>query len=245
LIRTLPILYCFSDARLPVALFTAFVQASLLATFDATVPTETERLFGFNSIQSGLLFIALDLPYVVLSPIAGWAVDKYGTKPAAVLGFGYLVPTLILLRFPSHRLMSRTSNIVLFGALLVLNGIGLAIIGCPGIVEASAVVQKFDKAYPGLFGPNGPYAQLYSFNSLCFSLGLTVGPFLGGSLRTKIGYANMNIVVAGVCGVTALMSFMYIGGKPRFTTLRGNMWNKQKDSDHAEVSTPSSWSASS
>jgi MFS family permease len=197
-------------------LFTAFIQAALLATFDATIPTESEKLFGFNAIKSGLLFIALDLPYLLLGPIAGWAVDKYGTKPAAVIGFAYLVPTLILLRIPSQQLLSRTPNIVLYCALLAFNGVGLAIIGSPSIVEASAVVQGFHKANPGLFGPNGPYAQLYSFNSLMFSMGLTVGPFLGGGLRNKIGYANMNLVVAGICGLTAMLSFFYIGGEPRW-----------------------------
>ena len=50
------------------------------------------NFFGFDSLHAGLLFIALDVPYLLLGPVAGWAVDKYGTKPAAVLGFGYLGP---------------------------------------------------------------------------------------------------------------------------------------------------------
>lgn len=223
LIRTLPILYCLSDPRLLVALLLAFVQAALLATFDATIPTEAVSLFDFDSLQAGLLFIALDIPYLILGPVAGWAVDKYGTKPAAVLGFAYLVPTLILLRLPSEHLTpDRHSNIILYSALLALNGIGLAIIGSPSIVEASDIVQKYDKANPGLFGDNGPYAQLYGFNSLVFSAGLTVGPILSGSLRDSIGYADMNIVVAAVAGVTAVLSFFFIGGRRPSILRRSN-----------------------
>jgi hypothetical protein len=78
LVRSLPILYCLSDPRLLTTLFVAFVQATLLATFDATIPTEAEALFGFSSLEAGLLFIALDVPYLLLGPIAGWAVEKYG-----------------------------------------------------------------------------------------------------------------------------------------------------------------------
>ncbi|EXJ81010.1 hypothetical protein A1O3_07298 [Capronia epimyces CBS 606.96] len=218
LIRTLPILACLSDPRLLVALLLAFVQAFLLATFDATIPTEAQTLFAFDSLQAGLLFIALDVPYLLLGPLAGWAVDRYGTKPASMFGFGYLVPALILLRLPTdHVTPGRTENIVLYCGLLALNGVGLAVIGSPSIVEASDVVRKYDQANPGLFGENGPYAQLYGFNSLVFSAGLSIGPVVSGALRDSVGYANMNNVVAALSALTALLSLLYVGGRPKWT----------------------------
>jgi MFS family permease len=221
LVMNLPILYCLSDPRLLVALFLAFVQATLLATFDATIPLEAEGLFRFDSLKSGLLFIALDIPYLILGPVAGWAVDRYGTKPAAVLGFGYLVPTLVLLRLPAEDLVKQEAhNIVLYCAILALNGIGMAIIGSPSIVEASSVVQKYDKANPSFFGANGPYAQLYGFNSLVFSAGLTVGPILSGTLRDTIGYGNMNAVLASIALVTSVLSLVYVGGRPKILSAK-------------------------
>lgn len=210
-IRSLPILYCLSNPRLLTALLLAFVQATLLATFDATVPTLAEQLFGFDSLKAGLLFIALVLPYLVLGPVAGWAVDRYGAKPAAVIGFGYLVPVLVLLRLV--RAGGRT-QIIIYCALLALCGLGMAVIGSPSIVEASYVVQMYDKANPDFFGKQGPYAQLYGINSMVFSLGLTVGPLVSGSLKDAVGYGNMNVVVAALCLVTAILSFIYVGGKP-------------------------------
>lgn len=226
IVRALPILICFRSPRLIVGLSLAFVQASLLAVFDATIPTEAQSLFSFTSLQAGLLFVALDIPYLVLGPVAGWAVDRYGTKPAAVVGFGFLVPVLILLRLPSDRLLSGTSNIVLYCALLALNGVGLAIIGSPSIVETSDVVQKFSKANPGFFGVNGPYAQLYGFNSLFFCAGLTVGPVVAGALRDGVGYGNMNLVFAVVAAVTATISFFVVGGKPREIFHRYLPWKR-------------------
>ena len=215
-VQTFPLLYCFSNPRLPLALLLAFNQATLVSTFDATIPTEAEELFGFNSLKAGLLFIALDIPYLILGPIGGWFTDKYGTKPAAVLGFGYLVPVLILLRLPTEHLVKNPSqNLILYCAMLALNGVGLAWIGAPSIVEASDVVQKYDKANPDFFGKNGPYAQLYGFNSLIFSLGLTVGPIVSGALRDSIGYGNMNLVIAILSAITATLSFVYVGGKPK------------------------------
>lgn len=215
-IRNLPILYCLKDPRLLVALLLAFVQASLLGSYDATIPTEASDLLGFNSLKAGLLFIALDIPYLVLGPVAGWSVDKYGTKSAAVIGFAYLVPVLILLRLPSeHIISSDKGTTILWCAMLSLNGIGIAIIGSPSIVEASDVVQKYDKANPDVFGENGPYAQLYGFNSIFFSAGLAIGPVLSGKLRETIGYGDSNLVLAVVAGITAVLSFVFIGGRPK------------------------------
>lgn len=212
-IRFFPLLYCLSDPRLLVALLLAFVQATLLSTFDATVPTIATSYFGFDSLSSGLLFIALVLPYLVLGPVAGWAVDRYGTKPASVLGFGYLVPVLVLLRLTAQ---GGTSEVVKYCALLALCGVGLAVISSPSIVEASTVVEMYEKANPGFFGANGPYAQLYGINSMVFSAGLTLGPLVAGGLKDTIGYGNMNAVIAVLCGLTATLSFVFVGGKPRW-----------------------------
>ncbi len=213
-LRTLPILICFRDPRLVVALVMAFVQAALLALFDATIPTEATDLFGFSSLKAGLLFIAIDVPYLILGPLAGWAVDRFGTKPAAAIGFAYLVPTLVLLRLPSERPPDSSNKVILYSSLLALNGGGLAIIGSAGIVEASDVVRRYDAANPGLFGANGPYAQLYGFNSVFFSLGLTVGPLAAGALRDSVGYGNMNLVFAVMSGVTSVLAFSITGGRP-------------------------------
>ncbi|KAI0423782.1 major facilitator superfamily domain-containing protein [Xylaria sp. FL1042] len=220
LVRALPILICFKSPRLLVALCLAFVQASLLAVYDATIPTEAQALFNFSPLKAGLIFIALNVPYLFLGPVAGWAVDRYGTKKAAVLGFGWMVPVLILLRLPSDELLPKSQNIVLFCALLALNGVGLAVIGSPSVVEASNVVQKYDKANPGFFGENGPYAQLYGFNSLFYCSGLAIGPVVAGYLNGSIGYGNMNLTFAILSAITSALSYFIIGGKPSLLSRR-------------------------
>ena len=216
-VRFFPLLYCLSDPRLLTALLLALVQAILLSTFDATIPTVATSYFGFDSLSSGLLFIALVLPYLLLGPVAGWTVDRYGTKPAAVLGFGYLVPALILLRLTSP---GGDGEVVKYCALLALCGLGLAVIGSPSIVEASSVVGMYEKANPDFFGANGPYAQLYGINSMVFSAGLTLGPLASGALKDSIGYGDMNVVIAMLCAVTAALSFVFVGGKPKLLKRR-------------------------
>lgn len=47
-----------------------------------------------------------------------------------------------------------------------------------------------------------------------FSAGSTADPLTSGWLKDAIGYGNMNIVVAALCLTSALLSFVYIGGRP-------------------------------
>ncbi|KUI66758.1 putative MFS-type transporter C18.02 [Cytospora mali] len=213
LARKITILPCLADPRLITAFLVAFIQALLLGNFDATVPTTAQELFGFDSLKSGLLFLPFGAMDMTIGPLAGWFVDKYGTKPGAVLGYTYLVPVLILLRLPHQ---GGKDQVLLYGGLLALCGVGIAFVGAPSLVEAGIVVQKYYEANPDFFGEQGPYAQLYGLNSMVFNMGLIVGPTLAGGLKQRLGYGNMNLVLAMISLATAVLCFVWLGGKPRF-----------------------------
>lgn len=200
------------NKRLLTAELVAFTQATLLAVFDATIPTEAQDLFGFDSLKAGLLFAALVLPYLLFGSLCGKGVDKYGARLAAGFGLGYLVLPLILLRIPQE---GGTSEIVKFCVFLSMSGFGLALISAPSIVEASYVVEQYHKANKEFFGEEGPYAQLYAINSVVFSAGLTLGPLMSGGLRDRIGFGNMNACVAGLCAVVSGLSFLFLGKIPK------------------------------
>jgi len=211
-----PILYCLSSPSLILAQLTALVQALIIASFDATVTTHAQDLYGFSSFQASLLFVPLSVMNLICGPIGGWCVDRFGTKPVAVFGFGYLVPILILLRIPTSSPYPK--EVIVYGVLMGVAGVGMAVIGSPSIVEAGAVVDKYYKRNPDFFGEQGPYAQLYAINSMVFCLGLSIGPILGGELKDAIGYGNMNAVLAAISGITAIACFIWLGGKPTRTT---------------------------
>ncbi|CAD0108761.1 unnamed protein product [Aureobasidium uvarum] len=207
------------NPRLIAALMVAFVQALLLGAYDATIPTIGQEYFGFDSLKAGTLFLPLGIFDFLLGPVFGWVVDKYGTKVAAVGGYTFLVPCLVLLRLPHA---GGKDQIILYAALLGLCGVGLAAIGAPSIVEAGNVVQKYYDVNPDFFGEQGPFASLYAMSSVAFCSGLAVGPELAGELKQAIGYGNMNIVLAVICAVTAALSLFLIGGKPKM--LRGGRY---------------------
>ncbi|KAJ8116448.1 hypothetical protein OPT61_g2126 [Boeremia exigua] len=215
--RALPILLLLSDPGLLTAILIAFMQALLLGSFDATVPLVAESSFNFDSLKAGLLFLPLGGADFFLGPAFGWAVDRFGTRIFSVLGFALLVPTLVLLRLPEEPgvvgALDKGHLIALYAAVLALNGAGLAIIGSPSIVEAGRLVENYSKANKDIFSEGAPWAQLYGINSMVFSGGLTVGPLVAGALREKIGYGNMNAVLAGSCALTAVLAALFIGRK--------------------------------
>jgi MFS family permease len=219
--RALPILLLSCDPGLVTAIWVAFMQAFLLGSFDATVPLVASEQFGFNSLKAGLLFLPLGGADFLLGPVFGYCVDRYGTRLLSILGFLVLVPTLALLRLSVDssltEALSNIRHIALYAGLLAANGVGLAIINSPSIVEAGNIVEKYRQANEDIF-VEAPYAQLYGINSMVFSAGLTFGPLLAGRLRDKIGYGNMNAVLASICGLTAVLAGAYMGRKEESLT---------------------------
>lgn len=130
-----PILLVFRDTGLLTAIWIGFMQALLLGSFDATIPLVASEQFGFNSFKAGLLFLPLGCADFFLGPIFGWCVDRYGTKPFSILGFTWLVPTLVLLRLPTEPVITGRMDagqlIALYASILALNGCALAIINSP------------------------------------------------------------------------------------------------------------------
>jgi len=209
----IPILPCLANPSLLASLLVALVQAICLGSFDATVPLVAREYFGFDSLKAGALFLPLGAFDLLLGPVFGWAVDRYGTKIVAVGSYTYLMPAFVLLRLPHA---GGLHQMLLYGGCLAICGVGLAGIGAPSLVEAGAVVEKYYEVNPEFFGEQGPYAQLYGLQSMVFSAGLSLGPELAGQLRLAIGYGNMNAVLAGICGVTAMLCLVYLGGAPSF-----------------------------
>ncbi|KAF2829474.1 MFS general substrate transporter [Ophiobolus disseminans] len=228
IMRALPILLLLRDPGLLTAIWISFMQAFLLGSFDATVPLVASEQFGFNSLKAGLLFLPLGGADFLFGPVFGWCVDRYGTKLFSVIGFVALIPTLVLLRLSTDASVTDklddARHIALYAGVLAANGVGLAVINSPSIVEAGNIVEKYWQANKDVF-EQAPYAQLYGISSMVFSGGLTIGPLVAGYLRETIGYGNMNAVLAGICGLTAIVSAIFMGRKEEDL-------NDQADVDH-------------
>ncbi|TQS37381.1 hypothetical protein Golomagni_02149 [Golovinomyces magnicellulatus] len=215
----IPIFYLASTTpRLLTSLALCFTHAMTLAIFDATIPIQSLKLFSFTSRSAGLLFIPLLLPYLLLSPVAGLLVNRYGSKLLASLGLLFLATSLLFFGMV-HTALPGQENYVIevtkYSLVLVGCGIGLAAIGSQSLVDASIVIENYEKANPDWFPNGGPYAQLYAMNSMMFSFGLTIGPLAAGYFNVKFGYAIMNYSLAGWCVLISMLCALSLGGAPK------------------------------
>ena len=208
IIQSYPILYCFKDIRMLAANWTTLIQAILLGGLDATVPLVGEEYYGFNSLQTGLLFIPVLLPGLVLGPVAGWITDRQGPKRVVVAGYGLLVPIFVSLRTVQP---GGSTQVLIYSIILTLCGTCLAATSPPALVESTMVIEKYYQANPEGFGPNGPYAQISGMTGMMYNAGTALGSLLAGALKDVVGYGNMNLVNAGLALVTALLGFFFTG----------------------------------
>lgn len=184
LARYFPLSTVMTDRGLMACMIVCFTQATLLSSFDATVPLHARASFGLGSLGSGLLFCVLQLAFLLSGPLFGWWADLRGGRIPIVMGSLGLVPLLILLGLPT----SQGNGLVFYGISLGLIGISLSAIGGPSFVEANLIVQTHFEAYPHRFGERGPYGQLYAINNIMFGLGMTAGPILSSWLVDSFNY---------------------------------------------------------
>ncbi|TLD18171.1 hypothetical protein PspLS_10357 [Pyricularia sp. CBS 133598] len=208
IVRAIPILSCLASSRLLASLLISFFQGLVIGSIDATVPLVSRDYYNFTSINAGLMFLPIGITNLIFGPILGWCVDRLGTKMMATVLYTYLVPVLVAFRLAAP---GGPPEVAKFAILLALAGIGLAGMAAPSLVEGGKVVYLYHQANPDFYGEYGPYAQLYSLFNIAYSLGLAVGPLMGGSLKQAIGYGNMNAVLAGLCGVTAMVCYIFVG----------------------------------
>lgn len=211
LIQSYPILYCFNDSRMLTANWITLMQAALMGTLDVSVPIIGEASYGLTSLQTGLLFIPILLPALMLGPLAGGIMDRQGPKIMVVWGFGLLVPIFLSLRMVQP---GGLDKILIYALILTLCGTCLAVTSPPAMVESMLVVDEYYQANPEVFGAHGPYAQASSITGMVYNTGTALGALLAGALNDAIGYGNMNLVTAALSLVTAILGFFFLTGKP-------------------------------
>jgi MFS family permease len=180
----------------------------LMTQFDSVLPLYVRDTFHWNSTGAGLIFLPLVLPSLI-SPVVGWAIDKYGGRWFAAIGFLGFAPFEILLRLVDHNSLNQK---VLLCALLTLIGFSLNFCTPPIMVEITSVVEKKERENPGLFGTKGAYAQAYGLFNLAFAVGCLIGPIWAGFVNERAGWGTMSWSLALLSALSAVPAFIWTEG---------------------------------
>ena len=72
----------------------------IIASFDTTLPLHVRDAFNWGSLPSGLMFLALQGPGILLGPLAGWLKDRVGTRYPTAVAFLVIAPSIWLMGMP-------------------------------------------------------------------------------------------------------------------------------------------------
>jgi MFS family permease len=206
----LPILTCLSDSQLVAALLLGFIQYVILGSYDSTLSMEASERFGLSPDAVGAAFLGLAIPVLVISPLAGWAVDRHGPRTVATIGYGCFVPALAGMAIPTRLWLDASFPCFpIFFAFLVLQGVCVALVSTPGLVKAKQAVEKAVDANPARFGPRGAMGQMFGLNTLVSSSGLLIGNYWSATMRASCGYWFLSVSLAALCVVAAGLAWTF------------------------------------
>ncbi|OJJ33487.1 hypothetical protein ASPWEDRAFT_115097 [Aspergillus wentii DTO 134E9] len=203
-----------SQPRVIVGLLSYTTYSSLAASYNTTIPIHVRASFGWESLQTGLIFAALQAPNMLLSPLCGWLRDRMGTRLPTAVGFILLSPLLWLLGAADQTQFPWAAHAqVVYIVAIVIIGCVQNLLTSVGTIEITCAVDDLESKTPGIFGPNGGYSRAYSLSNVSFTMGFLLGPLLSGSLVDAFGYYTMNSVLASVCVVLSLLALTFLHGK--------------------------------
>ena len=206
--RVPPVLMLLKSRRMLAAFWATFVVSSLLTALDATLPLYCNRIFGWNSLGGGLIFLALVIPSFS-GPIVGKLSDKFGPRWLATVGMAAALPFWVLLRLVDHDSLKQK---VLLCALLMLIGTCVALVVPAVMSEFTYIVDAKEKQQPGIYGVNGAYAQAYSIFNIAWASGALVGPVWAGYVEAVGGWGTMTWSLGAFSAVSAIPVVLFTGG---------------------------------
>ncbi|KIA75934.1 hypothetical protein HK57_00246 [Aspergillus ustus] len=192
-------LIMFSDARILVGLTNTILSSALLASFDTTLTLHLRDAFGWGSLEAGMMFFSLQLPFMILGPIAGWIRDRVGLRYPTTIGWAILAPVMWLIGvpgggvFPSDSVMN---TVEMYVGTIVALGVVAPFVRGAGYLQLSLVLKDLESNDPEIFGQHGGGNRVFALQDIALSLGLMVGPLISGSLTQLVGYYWVSCIFA-------------------------------------------------
>lgn len=135
----------------------------------------------------------------------GNAVDRYGARTIALLGFVFDFPVFVLLSLITT---NTTQDQVLLYIFLFFAGLASVLQMVALMADVHHIVSSLEMQHPGVFGPQGGTAQAYGLYNGAWSCGQMLGPLVAGFLVDQHGWSTM-VTAFGV--MSAVVAVVYVG----------------------------------
>ena len=187
------ILLLLRSPRFLVAMIGMCMLNTFMTALEAVLPVYLQDLFHYTSSQIALVFLSSSLPLMVLSPLAGYCVDRVGPFWPAVSGFALATPSMMLLGVVQQ---NTALHSVLLRVFLFLFGCGVAMAMPALMTEISRATERL---HPGGCGAS---SQAYGLSNAAFAAGTLAGPLYAAYMREWAGW----VVLTGSMGVFGLVT---------------------------------------
>jgi MFS family permease len=158
--------------------------AAVPSILEPTLPLHLATVDHATPGQIGTAFALPTLAFSVVAPLLGILAARVGHW-WLILG-GIIVMVVVLLG------LSLVNGLLWDMGLLALLGIGLGSVLAPTLPALSAVIEQ-----RGLHA----YGVVYAIYNTAYSLGLFLGPLVGGSLTGFFGFSNALVIISVVLGL--------------------------------------------
>ncbi|CAL1140395.1 unnamed protein product [Cladocopium goreaui] len=148
--------------------------------------------FNANAMQVGSLATFFSVAQVLFTPILGWASDKYGRRPVLLIAIAGTTASTVL--------TGCAWNFAIMCAARAINGASGGTVGIANayIADVTNAVEK---------------PTYISYLQACNSVGIIIGPALGGSLA-HFGFAVPCYVSAALSGLNLIVAMLFLS-EPR------------------------------
>jgi len=178
------------------------ISSSSFGMLEILLPNHLYGRFGLSSLQIGMLFGLMGVVHAFSDAGVGFLSDQHGYRPfvhRGLLAGAFCLPFLAL-----------APNLITLTLVLILVGITLGAVLTP----SQPLMYHIVAADPGLW-QNGGAGLAYGVFNTCFSMGLMIGPPLGGALEKYFGFLVSLILFAVLFIATAVLFQCKASIKPK------------------------------
>ncbi|KAJ7630469.1 MFS general substrate transporter [Roridomyces roridus] len=196
----------FTSSRAVAVIVVTFLYGIIYSAQEPTLPLHAQIVWGLNSKQVGLVYLAGMIPTLFSGPLSGWLSDTRGVEWLSVI--------CILLSIPWWGIMIIQGHLALFIVAYALASFFLSGLPSPVMAEFAAVARSIDGV---------GYGHVYGAFNLVYGIGTCLGPVIGGQvyahLKDKDGWMAINLLSVGLLSVSLLLMVCYTGEEPILTRL--------------------------
>lgn len=174
--------------KLVVLMFVAFVDMVGSSMILPLVPYYATRM-GAGGFMIGLIIASFSLAQLVSAPVWGRLSDRYGRRPAILLG--------LLVSSVAYVVFAYAGTLVLLLASRFVQGFGAGTVGVLQAYVADAIHEE-------------ERAKSLGWLSAATSFGVVIGPAFGSFLTSAIGHAAPGLAAAVLCIAISIFAWRYL-----------------------------------